>query len=64
MKFQCFFLETLHIIMEAGIDNDGDGLVDEDGWDGIDNDGDCLSLNSSNQDSNNDGNPCGPGDLG
>ena len=48
----------------AGIDNDGDGLIDEDGWDGIDNDGDCLSLNSSAQDSNGDGNPCGPGDLG
>ena len=48
----------------AGVDNDGDGLIDEDGWDGIDNDGDCLSLNSSAQDSNGDGNPCGPGDLG
>ena len=60
-----FFLETVaHYYGKAGIDNDGDGLVDEDGWDGIDNDGDCLSLNSSNQDSNNDGNPCGPGDLG
>ena len=32
--------------------------------DGIDNDGDCLMLNISAQDSNGDGNPCGPGDLG
>ena len=60
-----FFLETLaYYYGKAGIDNDGDGLIDEDGWDGIDNDGDCLSLNASFQDSNNDGNPCGPGDLG
>ena len=48
----------------AGIDNDGDGLIDEDGWDGVDNDGDCLSLNASAQDSNGDGIACGPGDLG
>ncbi len=53
-----------------GYDNDGDGLVDEDPWgdannDGIlDDDGDCLSLASEFQDSNKDGNPCGPGDLG
>ena len=60
-----FFLETLAFYYgKAGIDNDGDGLIDEDGWDGIDNDGDCLGLNLSFQDSNGDGNPCGPGDLG
>jgi len=60
-----FFLETLaYYYGKAGIDNDGDGLIDEDGWDGIDNDGDCMSLNASFQDSNGDGNPCGPGDLG
>ena len=53
-----------------GYDNDGDGLVDEDPWgddnnDGIlDDDGDCLALASEFQDSNGDGNPCGPGDLG
>ena len=60
-----FFLETVaYYYGKAGIDNDGDGLVDEDGWDGIDNDGDCLLLNATNQDSNGDGVPCGPGDLG
>ena len=60
-----FFLETLAFYYgKAGVDNDGDGLIDEDGWDGIDNDGDCLRLNASFQDSNGDGNPCGPGDLG
>ena len=48
----------------SGVDNDGDGLIDEDGWDGIDNDGDCSRLNASAQDSNGDGIPCGPGDLG
>ncbi len=53
-----------------GYDNDGDGLVDEDPWgddnqDGIlDDDGDCLALAPEYQDSNGDGNPCGPGDLG
>tara|TARA_B110000444_G_scaffold243503_1_gene262000 strand:+ start:13669 stop:15849 length:2181 start_codon:yes stop_codon:yes gene_type:complete len=53
-----------------GYDNDGDGLVDEDPWgddnnDGIlDDDGDCLALASEFQDSNGDGTPCGPGDLG
>ena len=47
-----FFLETVaYYYGMAGIDNDGDGLIDEDGWDGIDNDGDCLRLNSSYQDS-------------
>ena len=51
-------------------DNDGDGQIDEDPWgdadgDGIvDDDGDCLSLNESLQDSNGDGKPCNPGDLG
>jgi len=60
-----FFLETVaYYYGKAGIDNDGDGLVDEDGWDGIDNDGDCSRLNESAQDSNGDGIPCGPGDLG
>ena len=60
-----FFLETVAFYYgKAGVDNDGDGLIDEDGWDGVDNDGDCLMLNSSFQDSNGDGNPCGPGDLG
>ncbi|MDP6324536.1 MAG: M14 family zinc carboxypeptidase [Candidatus Thalassarchaeaceae archaeon] len=66
-----FFLETVaHYYGQAGIDNDGDGLVDEDGWgdddgDGIlDDDGDCLSLASNFQDSNGDGLACGPGDLG
>ena len=64
-------LEMLaHYYGMVGIDNDGDGLVDEDPWgdannDGIlDDDGDCLSLASEYQDSNGDGNPCGPGDLG
>ena len=60
-----FFLETIsHYYGTAGIDNDGDGKFDEDGWDGIDNDGDCLSLASNFQDSNGDGIACGPGDLG
>ena len=60
-----FFLETVaYYYGMAGVDNDGDGLIDEDGWDGIDNDGDCLMLNVSYQDSNGDGMPCGPGDLG
>ena len=53
-----------------GYDNDGDGDVDEDPWgdangDGVlDDDGDCLGLDPSFQDSNGDGTPCGPGDLG
>ena len=65
------FLEMVaHYYGKAGVDNDGDGLIDEDPWgdadgDGIiDDDGDCLSLNSTNQDSNQDGVPCGPGDHG
>ena len=59
------FLETIaYYYGKAGIDNDGDGLIDEDGWDGIDNDGDCTLLNATNQDSNGDGIACGPGDLG
>ena len=65
------FLEMLaHYYGTVGIDNDGDGRVDEDTWgdsngDGIlDDDGDCTSLASEYQDSNGDGNPCGPGDLG
>ena len=42
-----FFLEIVaYYYGVIGIDNDGDGLIDEDGWDGIDNDGDCLRLNS------------------
>ena len=66
-----FFLETLaHYYGTAGIDNDGDGLIDEDTWgdadgDGqLDDDGDCLSLAANYQDSNGDGEACGPGDLG
>jgi len=66
-----FFLETMaHYYGTAGIDNDGDGLIDEDTWgdadgDGqLDDDGDCLSLAANYQDSNGDGEACGPGDLG
>ena len=66
-----FFLETLaYYYGTAGIDNDGDGEIDEDTWgdsdgDGqLDDDGDCLSLAANFQDSNGDGQPCGPGDLG
>ena len=59
------FLETLVFSYNnIGYDNDGDGMIDEDGWDGIDNDGDCLSQAEENQDYNNDGVNCGPGDLG
>tara|TARA_B100000902_G_scaffold20031_1_gene24007 strand:- start:590 stop:2812 length:2223 start_codon:yes stop_codon:yes gene_type:complete len=65
------FLEMVaHYYGKTGVDNDGDGLIDEDPWgdadgDGIiDDDGDCLSLNSTNQDSNGDGVACGPGDHG
>ena len=53
-----------------GYDNDGDGRADEDPWgdadgDGIlDDDGDCLALSPDLQDSNGDGTPCNPGDLG
>ena len=47
------FLETIaYYYGMSGVDNDGDGLIDEDGWDGIDNDGDCSRLNASAQDSN------------
>ncbi|MDP6220146.1 MAG: M14 family zinc carboxypeptidase, partial [Candidatus Thalassarchaeaceae archaeon] len=60
-----FFLETVaYYYGMAGIDNDGDGLIDEDPWNGLDDDGDCGLLNESNQDSNGDGLLCGPGDLG
>ena len=60
-----FFLEIVaYYYGMAGIDNDGDGLIDEDSWNGIDDDGDCWMLNESYQDSNGDGTPCGPGDLG
>ena len=66
-----FFLETIsYYYGKAGVDNDGDGLYDEDDWgdtngDGqLDDDGDCLSLESQYQDSNGDGEPCGPGDHG
>ena len=66
-----FFLETLlHAYGNVAVDNDGDGLYDEDGWgdvdgDGIlDDDGDCLALDETFQDSNGDGILCGPGDLG
>jgi len=59
------FIETVaYYYGQAGVDNDGDGLIDEDPWDGIDNDGDCAMLNASNQDYNGDGIACGPGDLG
>jgi len=65
------FLETIaYYYGKAGIDNDGDGLIDEDPWgdadgDGIlDDDGDCLSLDQNFSDSNGDGIRCGPGDLG
>jgi hypothetical protein len=66
-----FMIETLvWAYNNIGYDNDGDGLVDEDPWgdadgDGIiDDDGDCLRLDPSMQDSDGDGTPCGPGDLG
>lgn len=66
-----FFLEmVMHYYGQVAVDNDGDGLIDEDTWgdsngDGqLDDDGDCLSLNASFQDSNGDGENCGPGDLG
>jgi uncharacterized repeat protein (TIGR01451 family) len=42
-----------------GLDDDGDGKVDEDGYDGIDNDGDCPAGN----DANGDGTVCGHGDF-
>lgn len=66
-----FMIETLiWSYNNIGYDNDGDGEVDEDPWgdangDGIlDDDGDCLSLDPAFQDSDGDGTPCGPGDLG
>ncbi len=46
--------ETVRI----AVDNDDDGLEDEDPIDGTDNDGDCLG------DTNGDGSSCGPGDIG
>ncbi|MBT4066003.1 MAG: hypothetical protein HOE76_02130 [Euryarchaeota archaeon] len=64
-------METIAYYYGKGpIDNDGDGLIDEDPWgdadgDGqIDDDGDCLSLAAEWQDSNGDGKPCNPGDFG
>jgi hypothetical protein len=64
-------METIAYYYDKGpIDNDGDGLFDEDPWgdadgDGIvDDDGDCLALPVEYQDSNGDGKPCNPGDLG
>lgn len=66
-----FMIETLVFAYNnIGYDNDGDGEVDEDPWgdadgDGIiDDDGDCLRLAPELQDSDGDGIPCGPGDLG
>ena len=66
-----FMLETIAWAYDkAGVDNDGDGLIDEDGFgdmdgDGIiDDDGDCLRLDPAFQDSNGDGQNCGPGDHG
>ncbi len=41
-----------------GIDDDGDGAVDEDLQDGVDNDGDCTA------DTDGDGNTCDWGDVG
>lgn len=41
-----------------GIDDDGDGLIDEDPWDGIDNDGDCPG------DTDGDGRVCDRYDIG
>ena len=64
LRYPCSSWSNSLTTMGVHTDNDGDGRIDEDGWDGIDNDGDCLSLNSSNQDYNGDGINCGPGDLG
>ena len=60
-----------------GIDDNNDGVIDdpfegydEDPWgdadgDGqVDDDGDCLALEPRYQDSNGDGKPCNPGDIG
>lgn len=64
-------METIAYYYGKGpIDNDGDGLTDEDPWgdadgDGqVDDDGDCLALAPEWQDSNGDGKPCNPGDFG
>ena len=64
-------METIAYYYGKGpVDNDGDGLVDEDPWgdangDGqLDDDGDCLSLAAEYQDSNGDGKPCNAGDFG
>ncbi len=43
-----------------GIDEDGDGAIDEDPADGVDNDGDCVA----GTDTNGDGIACGFGDIG
>lgn len=65
------FMETVAFYYGGGpVDNDGDGLIDEDPWgdadgDGqVDDDGDCLALDPKWQDSNGDGKPCNPGDFG
>ena len=60
-----------------GIDDNNDGIIDdpfegydEDPWgdadgDGeVDDDGDCPALEPRYQDSNGDGKPCNPGDIG
>ena len=73
MSFQVpiLFMETVaHYYGGGPVDNDGDGLIDEDPWgdadgDGqVDDDGDCLALEPEWQDSNGDGKPCNPGDFG
>jgi hypothetical protein len=43
-----------------GLDEDGDGAIDEDPQDSIDNDGDCVA----GTDTNGDGTSCGFGDIG
>ena len=65
------FMETVaYYYGGEPVDNDGDGLLDEDPWgdadgDGqVDDDGDCLALEPQYQDSNGDGKPCNPGDFG
>ncbi len=65
------FMETVaHYYGGGPVDNDGDGLIDEDPWgdadgDGqVDDDGDCLALDPAIQDSNGDGKACNPGDFG
>ena len=49
---------------QSRVDNDGDGRIDEDAMDGLDNDGDCYMLAEEHQDSNGDGEKCGPADRG